>query len=120
MLADARWPHLRAVSQRFGFERALPNPSAPGGDLGLPVTGRSLPQLLRNAGYATGLVGKWHIGYAPRYGPLAHGFDVFFGLKSGYHDYYTHRGNEMDPDLWDGDQQVHVEGYTTDLITSGR
>jgi len=103
--------------QRYGIEAAIPRPSAPGGDIGLPVRGRSLPQLLRNGGYTTGLVGKWHLGYAAAFSPRAHGFAYFFGLKSGYHDYYTHRGNELDPDLWENDAQVTVEGYTTDLIT---
>ncbi len=54
------------------------------------VTGRSLPQLLKNAGYATGLVGKWHLGWKPEYSPRAHGFDKFFGFKSGFIDYYRH------------------------------
>jgi arylsulfatase A-like enzyme len=115
--------------QRYGIETALSRPSAKGSDIGLPATGRSLPQLLADGGYATGLVGKWHLGYAAKHGPLAHGFGYFFGLKSGYHDYYTHDGNEMTPDLWEGEspgaagaatgveRQVRVEGYTTDLLT---
>lgn len=103
--------------QRYGFETALPRASAPGGSHGLPATGRTLPRLLQDGGYATALVGKWHLGYAAEYSPRAHGFGHFFGLKSGYHDYYTHRGNDLAPDLWEDDAQVEVEGYTTDLIT---
>src|SRR5687767_7313117 len=64
--------------QRVALEVPLPN--APAGGRGLPVTGRSLPQLLKNNGYATGLVGKWHLGYRPEFQPNAHGFDYFFGL----------------------------------------
>ncbi len=41
--------------------------------MGLPVTGRSLPQLLKNAGYATALVGKWHLGWKPEFSPIRHG-----------------------------------------------
>lgn len=101
--------------QRYGIEAPLPNaPRA--GDRGLPATGRSLPQLLKNNGYATGLVGKWHLGYSAEKSPNAHGFDYFFGLKSGYHDYYTHDDGEGAPDLWENDKRIEQTGYTTDLV----
>jgi arylsulfatase A-like enzyme len=103
--------------QRVGLEQALSNPNTPSGQLGLPADGRSLPQLLKNAGYATALVGKWHLGYKPEFSPNAHGFDYFFGLKSGYHDYYQHNGNDGNLDLWENDKPVEITGYTTDLIT---
>jgi arylsulfatase A-like enzyme len=102
--------------QRYGIEAPLPNaPRA--GDRGLPATGRSLPQLLKNSGYATGLIGKWHLGYAEDKSPNAHGFDYFFGLKSGYHDYYTHDDGEGEPDLWENEKRIEQVGYTTDLVT---
>ena len=103
--------------QRFGLETPLPSATAAGGDRGLPATGYSLPQLLKNNGYATALVGKWHLGYKPEYSPNAHGFDYFYGFKSGYHDYYTHQGGDGEPDLWENDQPVERRGYTTDLVT---
>jgi arylsulfatase A-like enzyme len=103
--------------QRYGLQLPLPSPGVPGGDDGLPATGRSLPQLLKNNGYATGLIGKWHLGYKPEFSPLAHGFDYFFGLKSGYHDFYTHNGGDGQPDLWENDRAIEESGYTTDLIT---
>ena len=103
--------------QRYGLEEALPSAGAPGGDRGLPARGRSLPQRLRDAGYFTALAGKWHLGYQPEFSPRAHGFDAFFGLKAGYHDYYTHRGSDGKPDLWENDSLVERAGYTTDLIT---
>ena len=99
--------------QRYGLEVALPNDSG----VGLRVTGRSLPQLLKQNNYATALIGKWHLGYRPEFSPNAHGFDYFFGLKSGYHDYYTHNGGNGKPDLFENDREVTAEGYTTDLIT---
>jgi arylsulfatase A-like enzyme len=102
--------------QRYGIEAPLPNANR-AGNLGLPATGYSLPQLLRNNGYATALIGKWHLGYAPEKSPNAHGFDYFFGLKSGYHDYYTHDGGDGEPDLWENDQPIERSGYTTDLVT---
>src|SRR5688572_12834742 len=49
--------------QRASLERPLSHATTPDGKLGLPSTGRSLPQLLRNHGYTTALIGKWHLGY---------------------------------------------------------
>jgi arylsulfatase A len=102
--------------QRFGIEAPLANASR-AGDRGLPATGYSLPQLLRNHGYATALIGKWHLGYGPEKSPNAHGFEYFFGLKSGYHDYYTHHDGDGESDLWENDRRIAQQGYTTDLIT---
>ena len=102
--------------QRARLERPLPSP-APAGDQGLRATGRSLPQLLKNNGYATGLVGKWHLGYKPEFQPNAHGFDYFFGFLSGYIDYYQHTGGDGNHDLYENGAPVHVTGYMTDLVT---
>src|SRR5688572_1553893 len=70
--------------QRFALERPMGHAATADGKLGLPATGHSLPQLLRNHGYATGLIGKWHLGYLPEFSPKSHGFDSFFGFKAGY------------------------------------
>jgi arylsulfatase A-like enzyme len=86
-------------------------------DRGLPVMGASLPALLKGKGYATGLVGKWHLGFKPEYGPNAHGFDEFFGLLSGAVDFYTHRRGDGMPDLFDNTTPVEAPGYLTDEIT---
>ena len=102
--------------QRYGIEAPLPN-AARAGEQGLRATGHSLPQLLKNRGYATALIGKWHLGYGEDRSPNAHGFDYFFGLKSGYHDYYTHQDGEGQPDLWENDRAIESAGYTTDLVT---
>src|SRR5687768_4495549 len=97
--------------QRYGIEAPLPSAER-AGDRGLPATGYSLPQLLKDHGYATGLIGKWHLGYVEAKSPNAHGFEYFFGLKSGYHDYYTHRDGDGQPDLWENDQPIESSGYT--------
>lgn len=104
--------------QRSGLDRPMGAAGPATRDLGLPATGRSLPQLLKNRGYATGLVGKWHLGYKPEYSPAAHGFDAFFGFKSGYIDYYQHTDGVGAHDLFENDAPTHVEGYMTDLITA--
>jgi len=102
--------------QRAALETALSG-STVAADLGLPATGRSLPQLLKNNGYATALIGKWHLGYKPEFSPNAHGFDYFFGFKSGYIDYYVHSDGAGRPDLFENAAAVEVPGYMTDLIT---
>jgi arylsulfatase A-like enzyme len=103
--------------QRVLLERALGSAGA-SLDQGLPATGHSLPQLLKNNGYATGLVGKWHLGYKPEFGPNAHGFDYFYGFLSGFIDFYTHtRGTDGLPDLYENGAAVSDSGYMTDLIT---
>ena len=102
--------------QRVALEEALP--SAGPRDRGLLPTGRSLPQLLKNNKYATGLIGKWHLGWKPEFGPNEHGFDYFFGFKSGAIDFYTHEAADGSHDLFENTTPVHVDGYMTDLITA--
>jgi arylsulfatase A-like enzyme len=53
---------------------------------------------LKDAGYRTPLVGKWHAGYLPQYSPTRSGFEEFFGISSGGVDYFTHRDGNGDPD----------------------
>ena len=104
--------------QRVGLERAMGS-VGPALEMGLRATGRSLPQLLKNNGYRTGLVGKWHLGYKPEFGPNAHGFDYFFGFLSGYIDFYTHtRGGDGQSDLFENSTPIKEDGYMTALITA--
>ena len=85
--------------------------------LGLPTSIPTLPSMLREAGYRTALVGKWHLGYPPSFGPLRSGYEEFFGPMSGGVDYFTHRATNGTPDLWQGEDEHSAEGYLTDLIT---
>jgi arylsulfatase A-like enzyme len=101
--------------QRTGLENPLG--AAPAAGRGLVANGRSLPQLMKNEGYATGLIGKWHLGYRPDQQPKAHGFDYFLGFLSGLLDYYQHTDQNGKPDLFENDKPVTVDGYMTDLIT---
>ncbi|HYU14684.1 MAG TPA: sulfatase-like hydrolase/transferase [Candidatus Acidoferrum sp.] len=85
--------------------------------LGLPPDHPTLPSLLRDAGYATALVGKWHLGFLPHFGPLKSGYGEFFGPMSGGLDYFTHRDSAGQLDLYEGEQEVDRAGYLTDLIS---
>jgi arylsulfatase A-like enzyme len=86
-------------------------------DLGLPRSHPTLPSLLRAAGYHTALVGKWHLGYPPHFSPLASGYAEFFGPLGGGIDYFNHRDRADVHDLYDGEHEVHRNGYITDLIS---
>jgi arylsulfatase A-like enzyme len=72
---------------------------------------------LKNNGYRTALIGKWHLGYKPEFSPLAHGFDYFYGFKSGLIDYYQHTDSDGQHDFFENDAPAHPEGYSTDLFT---
>src|SRR5262249_10555982 len=76
----------------------------------------TIPSLLRKAGYGTALVGKWHLGPLPAFGPLKSGYDHFYGFRGGAVDYYSHHGTDQKDDLWDDDVPVHQNGYLTDLL----
>jgi arylsulfatase A-like enzyme len=96
----------------------LEEPISPRTDrgIGLPPEHPTLPSLLRKAGYGTTLIGKWHLGALPLFSPLKSGYDHFFGYRSGSLDYYRHTTNGDVPDLWDGDEPVALEGYSTELF----
>ena len=85
--------------------------------LGLPPEHPTLPSLLRDAGYRTALMGKWHLGYPPAFGPLRSGYDEFFGPMSGGVDYFTHCSSTGQHDLYLDDAEQQEGGYLTDLIT---
>ena len=85
--------------------------------LGLPPEHPTLPSLLRDAGWRTALIGKWHLGYPPHFGPLRSGYETFYGPMSGGVDYFSHCGTNGAHDLFAGEDEVQDIGYLTDLIT---
>jgi len=85
-----------------------------GNQIGLPPEHPTLPSILKKAGYGTTLLGKWHLGSLPKYGPLQSGYDHFWGFRGGGLDYYRHVLG-MDH-LWDDDASIEQTGYLTDLL----
>jgi arylsulfatase A-like enzyme len=113
-LMTGRWQHrLRGGADEPIRTRERGNPV-----LGLPPEHPTLPSLLRDAGYATALVGKWHLGFPPHFHPLKSGYQEFFGALSGGLDYFTHRDGAGVHDLWEGEKAVVRKGYLTDLISA--
>jgi arylsulfatase A-like enzyme len=84
-------------------------------DVGLPPEQPTMPSLLRKVGYGTTLLGKWHMGSLPKYGPLKSGYDHFWGFRGGGVDYFSH-GFSGKHDLWDDDRETREPGYMTDLL----
>ena len=87
-------------------------------DLGLPTTENSIARLLKDAGYVTGVVGKWHLGYEDKFGPNRHGFDWAFYCLGGGIDYFHHI--EEPPNgatmlRLDG-RPLKRDGYFTDIV----
>jgi arylsulfatase A-like enzyme len=102
---------------RGAMEEPINSKSKGSTTLGLPTQIPTLPSLLREAGYRTGLVGKWHLGYPPAFGPLRSGFDEFFGIMAGGVDYFTHCSSSGDHDLFDGEMPTREVGYLTDVFS---
>jgi arylsulfatase A len=84
---------------------------------GLQTEEVTFAEVLKEAGYATAIFGKWHLGYDPKYNPVHQGFDLFRGYVSGNVDFFSHVDQAGTYDWWHQDTQVEEEGYVTHLIT---
>jgi arylsulfatase A-like enzyme len=102
---------------RGAAEEPINSKSRGSSTLGLPVEHPTLPSLLKDSGYRTALIGKWHLGYPPHFGPLRSGYEEFFGPMSGGVDYFTHCASTGAHDLWEGEQERIEPGYLTDLLS---
>ncbi|TJZ42291.1 twin-arginine translocation pathway signal protein [Streptomyces piniterrae] len=140
---DIRTPHLdRLARQGVRFTQAYAGsatcsptrfslytgryPGRTEGGLAEPIADKSvglapdhptLASLLRDAGYATALIGKWHCGYLPDYSPTKSGWDTFFGNFGGALEYYSKLGLAGEYDLYEGDAEYQDLRYYTRIIT---
>ncbi|TWT51504.1 Arylsulfatase precursor [Thalassoglobus neptunius] len=84
---------------------------------GLQTSETTFAEVLNQLGYATGVVGKWHLGYEEQYNPVHHGFDDFWGYVSGNVCYQSHLDRMGIDDWWHNSTRVSEDGYTTHLVT---
>jgi len=98
---------------RYGLQTAV-IPSV--ASYGLDCDEFLLPQCLKDAGYETAIIGKWHLGHADKkYWPKQRGFDYQYGAIIGELDYFTHSESGV-LDWFRNNEPVKEEGYTTKLI----
>jgi arylsulfatase A-like enzyme len=109
---------LALITGRYQYRLrlGLEEPLAASQDIGLPPEHPTLPSLLRQAGYGTTLIGKWHLGALPKFSPTLSGYDHFYGFRSGAVDYYTHKSSADRDDFWDDNVPVSKSGYMTTLL----
>jgi arylsulfatase A len=93
------------------------NPNWKDPNSGLDPSEVTVAEVLEKAGYSTGVVGKWHLGYDKRFWPLQQGFDEYFGFISGWADYYKHF-YQTEGAVWmvRGNERRDEPGYMTDLF----
>ena len=102
---------------QYRLRVGLEEPLVGNANVGLPPEHPTLPSLLKKVGYSTTLIGKWHLGVLPKFGPLQSGYDHFYGFRGGAVDYYSHSAGHKE-DLWDDDVPIHQTGYLTDMLGS--
>lgn len=102
---------------RGAMEEPINSRSKGSTTLGLPPEVPTLPSLLKKAGYHTALIGKWHLGYPPSFGPRRSGYDEFFGIMAGGVDYFTHCSSSGEHDLYIDENEHHEVGYLTDVLS---
>jgi arylsulfatase A-like enzyme len=95
------------------------------GEGGMAADVVTVAESLKQAGYTTGLVGKWHLGYGGKSLPNDQGFDEFYGFRGGKIDYFNHTDSAQKVsgdtlgkhDFYDDRQEIFPKGYSTQLFT---
>ena len=105
------------MTGRYPFRYGLQTIVIPGpADYGLDTSEWLLPQCLKEAGYTTAIIGKWHLGHSDmKYWPKQRGFDHQYGAIIGELDYFTHSDAGV-VDWFRNNEPVREEGYTTQLL----
>lgn len=102
--------------QRFGFEA---NP--PVFENGLPLSETTMADVLKENGYATAAIGKWHLGSLDSQHPNERGFDLFYGMKAGMRNYFYDPEGDDRPghvrSIMRNGRQEKFDGYLTDVFS---
>lgn len=101
--------------QRFGHEFNPGPPQQANAAFGLPLDQKTIANYFQDAGYATGMVGKWHLGYKPEFRPNSRGFDSFFGFLGGAHSYDKTRTDKANP-IYRNLDVIPEERYLTEAF----
>jgi arylsulfatase A-like enzyme len=102
--------------QRFGHE-TNPGPiNQEQPDFGLSLDELTIAERLKKLGYATGMFGKWHLGFLPQFHPTKRGFDEFYGFLGGAHSYTPGSRRMNDGSIQRGTQPVEEKEYLTDAL----
>ncbi len=105
--------------QRFGFEFNTAGAAITHRlQRGLDPAAFTLADVMKAAGYATGAIGKWHLGTRPQFHPLSRGFDEFYGFLGGAHSFFAARADEpVYSTIMRGNDPLIEAEYLTDAIT---
>lgn len=111
------------MTGRYPQNAGLPgNASSSKGEPGMPGEQFTMAELFKSAGYATGHIGKWHMGFSTETMPNAQGFDHSFGHMGGCIDNYSHFFYWSGPnrhDLWRNGEEIWADGqYFPDLMVN--
>ncbi len=101
---------------RFGFEHNSGPERFANPNFGQPRDIPTLAERLKTVGYATGMIGKWHIGFKAGLRPHERGFDYHYGFLSGARSYYPDNPRETDPILRNGQIVKDEKEYLTDAF----
>lgn len=109
------------LTGKFPAAAGVPsNVSSSKGNSGMPTTELTMAELFKSSGYATGHIGKWHLGYTPETMPNQQGFDYSFGHMGGCIDNYSHFFYWNGPnrhDLWRNGEEIFKDGeYFGDMM----
>lgn len=106
--------------QRFGAEVNPAHGNAPlakaANRTGMPAEIVTFAERMKALGYATGLIGKWHLGFSPEQHPMKQGFDEFFGFLSGARGYIDAKASKGRDYIMRGYEQIPKLTYTTDMF----
>jgi len=98
---------------------SLPNVIGPSAKVGISSEEKTIAEVLRPLGYATACYGKWHLGHQPKFLPMRHGFDDYFGLPYSNDMWPKHPTSDRYPDLplIEGERVIEYNPDQTQLTT---